>query len=91
MKELEEYPVIAYVTEEEKHKYMKKKWRAFEAIGKLHNEINYIQRSPQHHETYSIIRDKLQKEAYKKLKVPTMDDNTYWRSIMDMVDYTLEN
>ena len=45
VKELEEYPATAYVTEEEKREYAKKKWRAFGAVGKLHNEIKYIQES----------------------------------------------
>src|SRR5438046_3371464 len=39
VKELEEYPATVGITEEEKHEYARKKWRAFGAIGKLHNII----------------------------------------------------
>lgn len=91
VKELEEYPATTSVTEEEKYEYARKKWRAFGAIGKLHNEIKYIRGSPQRREAYSIIRDKLEKEVQKKLKVPVMDNDIRWGSVMDMVDYALEN
>ena len=47
VKELEEYPATAGVTEEEKREYAKKKWRSFGAIGKLHNVVKYIHGSPQ--------------------------------------------
>ena len=47
VKELEEYPVTVGITEEEKHEYARKKWRAFGAIGKLHNIIKYAHCSPQ--------------------------------------------
>ena len=47
VKELEEYPVTAGVTEKEKHEYVKKKWRAFGAVGKLHNVVKYIRSSLQ--------------------------------------------
>ena len=40
---------------------------------------------------YSIVRDKLEKNAQKKLKVPVMDNDTRWGSIMDMIEYALEN
>lgn len=91
VKELEEYPATAGVTEEEKHEYAKKKWRAFGAVGKLHNVVKYIRGSPQRREGYSIVRDELQREAGKKLKVPVMDNDTRWGSVMDMVEYALEN
>src|SRR5204863_7326530 len=42
VKELEEYTATVGVTEEEKHEYAKKKWRAFGAVGKLHNVVKYI-------------------------------------------------
>ena len=63
VKELEEYPVTVGITEEEKHEYARKKWRAFGAIGKLHNIIKYAHGSPQWWEAYSIVRDELEKEA----------------------------
>ena len=81
VKELEEYPATVGVTDEEKHEYAKKKWRSFGAVGKLHNIVKYIRGSPQHHEAYSIVRDKLQKEAQNRLKVPVMDNNTHWGSV----------
>ena len=46
IKELEEYPAMVGVTEEEKREYAKKKWRSFGAIGKLHNVVKYICGSP---------------------------------------------
>jgi hypothetical protein len=91
VKELEEYPATAGVTEEEKREYATKKWRAFGAVGKLHNVVKYIRGSPQRREAYSIVRDELQKEAQKKLKVPVMDNDTRWGSVMDMIEYALEN
>jgi len=91
VKELEEYPATAGVTEEEKREYAKKKWRAFGAVGKLHNVVKYIRGSPQRREGYSMVRDELQKEAGKKLKVPVMDNDTRWGSVMDMVEYALDN
>ena len=91
VKELEEYPVTAGVTEEEKREYVKKKWRSFDAVGKLHNIVKYIRGSPQRRESYSIVRDELEKNARKKLKVPVMDNDTRWGSVMDMVEYALEN
>ena len=47
VKELEEYPATVGITEEEKHEYARKKWRAFGAVGKLHNVIKYAHGSPQ--------------------------------------------
>src|SRR5437667_8176387 len=76
VKELEQYPATADVTEEEKREYVKKKWRAFGAVGKLHNVVKYIRGSLQRREGYSMVRDELQKEAGKKLKVPVMDNDT---------------
>ena len=90
-KELEEYPATAGVTEEEKREYAKKKWRSFGAVGKLHNVVKYIRGSPQRREAYSIVRDELEKNAQKKLKVPVMDNDTRWGSVMDMIEYALEN
>ena len=60
-------------------------------MGKLHNVVKYIHGSPQRWEVYSIVRHELQKEAQNKLKVPVMDNDTRWGSVMDMVDYALEN
>ena len=91
VRELEEYPATAGVTEEEKREYAKKKWRSFGAVGKLHNVVKYIRGSPQRREAYSIVRDELQKEAHKKLKVPVMDNDTRWGSVMDMINYAVKN
>ena len=91
VKELEEYPATAGVTEEEKSEYAKKKWRSFGAVGKLHNVIKFIRGSPQRWEAYCIVSQELEKEAKKKLKVPVMDNDTRWGSVMDMVEYALEN
>ena len=91
VKELEEYPATTGMAEEEKLEYAKKNWRSFGAVGKLHNVVKYIRGSPQRREGYSIIRHELQKEAQKKLKVPVMDNDTRWGSVMDMVHYALEN
>ena len=91
VKELEEYPATAGVTEEEKQEYAKKKWRSFGAIGKLHNAIKFARGSPQRREAYSIVGQELEKAAQKKLKVPIMDNDTRWGSVMDMVEFALEN
>ena len=91
VKALEEYPATVGVTEEEKREYAKKKWRAFGAVGKLHNVVKYIRGSPQRREAYSIVRDELRKEAEQKIRVPVMDNNTRWGSVMDMVEYALKN
>jgi len=91
VKSLEEYPAMAGVTDEEKREYAKKKWRAFGAVGKLHNVVKYIRGSPQRREAYSIVRDELRKEAEQKLRVPVMDNDTRWGSVMDMVEYALKN
>ena len=60
-------------------------------MGKLHNVVKYIRGSPQRREAYSIVRDELQKDAEKKFRVPVMDNDTRWGSVMDMVEYALEN
>jgi len=46
VKKLEEYSAMTGVTEEEKREYVKKKWRSFGAVGKLHNVVKYIHDSP---------------------------------------------
>jgi hypothetical protein len=89
VKELEEYLATAYISEEEKHEYAKKKWRSFGAVGKLHNVVKYIRGSPQRRERYSIISQEA--GLQKKLKVPIMDNDTRWGSVMDMVEYGLGN
>jgi hypothetical protein len=91
VKELEEYPATVGITEEEKREYAKKKWRAFGAVGKVHNSIKHARGSPQRREAYSIVRDELEKEAQKKMNIPVMDNDTRWGSVMDMVEYALEN
>lgn len=89
--ELEEYPATAGVTEEEKREYAKKKWRSFGAVGKLHNVIKYSLASPQRRERYTIISEELENNARKKMRVPVMHNDTRWGSVMDMVEYALEN
>jgi hypothetical protein len=91
VKELEEYPATAGVTEEEKREYAKKKWRSFGAVGKLHNVIKYSLASPQRREGYTMISQELENNARKKLRVPVMHNDTRWGSVMDMVEYALEN
>jgi hypothetical protein len=91
VKELEEFPATASATEEEKREYAKKKWRSFGAVGKLHNVVKYIRCSPQRRETYIMISQELENNAQKKLRVPVMDNDTRWGSVMDMVEYALEN
>jgi hypothetical protein len=71
VKELEEYPETAGVTEGEKRGYARKKWRSFGAVCKEHNVVNDIRGSPQSREGYSIIReirDELQKTPEKRWK-----------------------
>ena len=46
VKDLETYAATANVSEKEKAEWMKLWWRAFGAIGKLHNIIKYIRMSP---------------------------------------------
>ena len=91
VKELEKFPAMANVTEAEKREYAKKKWRSFGAVGRLHNVTKYIHGSPQRREGYSLISHELKNNAQKKLRVPIMDNDTRWGSVMDMVEYGLEN
>jgi hypothetical protein len=69
-KELEEYPVKAGVTEEEKHEYVKKKWTSFSAVGKLHNVVKYIRGSPQQREPRGILycQRRARKKSTKEVK-----------------------
>jgi hypothetical protein len=46
VKELETYEATVDVSDEEKGEWMKVKWRAFGAIGKLYNIVKYISISP---------------------------------------------
>ena len=38
-----------------------------------------------------MISQELENNAWKKLRVPVMDNDMRWGSVMDMVEYTLEN
>lgn len=91
VKELEKYPATIGATEEEKREYAKNKWRSFGAVGKLHNVVKYIRCSPQRREAYATISQELENNAQKKLRVPVTDNDTRWGSVMDMVEYALEN
>ena len=91
VKKLEEFSATATATEEEKSEYTKKKWRSFDAIGKLHNIVKYIRGSPQRRKGYSLISQELENNAAKKLRVPVTDNDTRWGSVMNMVEYALEN
>jgi hypothetical protein len=88
VKELETYEVTADVSDEEKVEWMKVKWRAFGAIGKLHNIVKYIRISPKHRAGFKTLLQDLEKRC---VKVPVMDNNTRWGSVATMVEYRLEN
>ena len=84
MKELETYEATADVSDEEKAEWMKVKWRAFGAIGKLHNIVKYIRISPKRRAGFKTLLQDLEKRS---VKVPVMDNDTRWGS----VEYRLEN
>jgi len=87
-KELETYEETADVSEEEKEEWIKVKWRAFGAIGKLHNIIKYIRISPKRRAGFKTLLQDLEKRS---VKVPVMDNDTRWGSVATMVEYGLEN
>jgi len=60
-------------------------------IGGLQSKSRKIQRSIRLRTLYPIVRDELENEAQKKLKVPVMDNDTRQGSVMDMIEYPLEN
>ena len=86
VKELETYEATADVSDEEKAEWMKVKWRAFSAIGKLHNIVKYICISPK--PRFKTLLQDLEKHC---AKVPVMDNDTQWGSVATMVEYRLEN
>ena len=86
--ELETYEATANVSDEEKAEWMKMKWRAFDAIGKLHNIVKYIRISPKHHAGFKTILQDLEKRF---AKIPVMDNDTRWGSVAAMVEYGLEH
>src|SRR5579859_4422054 len=88
VKELETYEATADVSDEEKAEWMKAKWRAFGAIGKLHNIVKYIRISPKRCAGFKTILRSLEKLS---VKVPVMDNDTRWGSVATMVEYGLEN
>ena len=73
VKDLETYAVTANVSEKEKAEWMKMRWRAFGAIGKLHNIIKYIHISPKHQAGFKSVLQDLEKQC---VKVPVMDNDT---------------
>jgi hypothetical protein len=86
--ELETYPAMVNVTDAEKAEWMKRKWRSFGAIGKLHNIVKYIRVSPKRRAGFKTILQDLEKQS---IKVPVMDNDTRWGSVATMVEYGLEN
>src|SRR5947207_14417455 len=67
---------------------MKTKWRAFGAIGKLHNIVKYIRISPKRRAGFKTVLQNLEKSS---AKIPMRDNDTRWGSIATMVEYGLEN
>ncbi len=67
---------------------MKRRWRAFGAIGKLHNIIKYIRISPKRRAGFKSILQDLEKQC---VKIPVMDNATRWGSVAEMVKYGLQN
>jgi hypothetical protein len=88
VKELETYEATADVSDEEKAEWLKVKWRAFGAIGKLHNIVKYIRISPKRRAGFKTLLQDLEKRC---VKVPVMDNDTRWGSVATMVEYGLEN
>ena len=88
VKDLETYAATANVSEKEKAEWMKLRWRAFSAIGKLHNIIKYIHMSPKCRAGFKSVLQDLEKQC---VKVPVMDNDTRWGSVIDMIEYALEN
>ena len=87
-KELETYEVTATVTDKDKAEWMGLRWWSFGAIGKLHNIIKYIRISPKHWAGYKTVLQDLERQS---VKIPIMDNDTWWGSIAAMVDYGLKN
>jgi len=87
-KELETYEATADVSQEEKEEWIKVKWRAFGAIGKLHNIVKYIRVSPKRRTGFKTLLQDFEKRS---VKVPVMDNDTRWSSVATMVEYGLEN
>jgi len=88
VKELETFEATADVSDKEKAEWMKVKWRAFGAIGKLHNIVKYIRISPKCRAGFKTLLQGLEKNS---VKVPCMDNDTRWGSVATMVEYGLEN
>jgi len=82
--ELETYEATGNVIGAEQ---MKAKWRAFGAVGKLHNIVKYIRVSPKRRVGFKTLLQDLEKGL---MKVPIMDNDTQWGSIATMVEYGLE-
>jgi hypothetical protein len=65
-----------------------KKWRACGAIGKCHNVVKFIRHSPQRRQVFlSISLDELNAAV---AKIPVMDNDTRWGSMMTMVEVALQ-
>ena len=88
VKDLETYAATANVSEKEKAEWMKLRWRAFRAIGKLHNIIKYIRISPKRRAGFKSVLQDLEKLC---VKVPVMDNDTRWGSVAKMGKYGLQN
>ena len=88
VKDLETYAATANVSEKEKAEWMKLRWQAFGAIGKLHNIIKYIHMSPKRQAGFKSVLQDLEKQC---VKVPVMDNDTQWGSVAEMVKYGLQN
>ena len=65
MKELETYEVIVHISDKEKAEWMKVKWRAFGAIGKLHNIVKYIRISTKRRAGFKTLLQDLEKHYVK--------------------------
>ena len=87
-KELETYEATATMTDKDKAKWMRLRWRSFGAIGKLHNIVKYIRISPKRRAGYKTVLQDLEKQS---VKMPVMDNDTRWGSVAAMVDYGLQN
>ena len=85
--ELETYEATAKVSDEEKAEWMKVKWRAFGAIGKLHNIVKYIRISPKRRAGFKTVLQDLEKCF---VRIPVMDNDTRWGSVAAMVEYGLQ-
>lgn len=76
------------LTPDKKAEIMKIKWRAYGAVGKCHNVIKYIRYSPQRRQVFLALN--LEGLEVAVARIPVMDNDTRWGSVMTMIEVALE-